>query len=58
MDRKAYIKRETKETQIELSINLDGTGKYKVDTQVGFLSHMLESFSFHSMIDLEVMATG
>lgn len=58
MIRKAFIKRETKETQIELSINLDGTGKYNVDTQIGFLSHMLESFSFHSMIDLEIMATG
>ncbi|WP_297888402.1 imidazoleglycerol-phosphate dehydratase HisB [Sulfurihydrogenibium sp.] len=58
MERKAFVKRETKETQIELSVNLDGTGKNKVDTQVGFLSHMLESFSFHSMIDLEVMATG
>lgn len=58
MERKAYIKRETKETQIELSINIDGTGKYNIDTQVGFLSHMLESFSFHSLIDLEVMATG
>lgn len=58
MERKAYIRRETKETQIELSINLDGKGLYKVDTQVGFLSHMLESFSFHSMIDLQVMATG
>ena len=58
MSRKALIKRETRETQIELSINLDGTGKHKVDTQIGFLSHMLESFSFHSMIDLEIMATG
>lgn len=58
MSRKALIKRETKETQIEVSINLDGAGKHKVDTQVGFLSHMLESFSFHSMIDLEIMATG
>lgn len=58
MERKSYIKRETKETQIELSVNLDGKGMYKIDTQVGFLSHMLESFSFHSMIDLQVMATG
>jgi len=58
MERKAFIKRETKETQIEMSLNLDGTGKHRIDTQVGFLSHMLESFSFHSMIDLEVMATG
>jgi len=58
MERKATIKRETKETQIELSLNLDGTGKYSIDTQIGFLSHMLESFSYHSMIDLEIMATG
>ncbi len=58
MERKAFIRRETKETQIELSLNLDGTGKHRVDTQVGFLSHMLESFSFHSMIDIEIMATG
>ncbi|GAB6072184.1 imidazoleglycerol-phosphate dehydratase HisB [Venenivibrio stagnispumantis] len=58
MERKATIKRETKETQIELSLNLDGTGKHLIDTQIGFLSHMLESFSYHSMIDLEIMATG
>ena len=56
--RTATIKRETRETQIELSINLDGTGKYNVDTPVGFLTHMLETFSKHSLIDLEVMATG
>ncbi|WP_457625136.1 imidazoleglycerol-phosphate dehydratase HisB [Persephonella sp.] len=56
--RKATIKRETKETQIELSINLDGKGKYSVDTPVGFLTHMLETFSKHSLIDLEIMATG
>ncbi|MBK3333035.1 imidazoleglycerol-phosphate dehydratase HisB [Persephonella atlantica] len=56
--RKVTIKRETKETQIELSINLDGTGKYSVDTPVGFLTHMVETFSKHSLIDVEVMATG
>ncbi|SNZ09965.1 imidazoleglycerol-phosphate dehydratase [Persephonella hydrogeniphila] len=56
--RKATVKRETKETQIELSINLDGKGKYSVDTPVGFLTHMLETFSKHSLIDLEIMATG
>ncbi|WP_457641705.1 imidazoleglycerol-phosphate dehydratase HisB [Persephonella sp.] len=56
--RTATVKRETKETQIELSVNLDGTGKYSVDTPVGFLNHMLETFSKHSLIDLEVMASG
>ncbi|NPA57865.1 MAG: imidazoleglycerol-phosphate dehydratase HisB [Aquificae bacterium] len=56
--RKATVKRETKETQIELSLNLDGKGVYSVDTPVGFLNHMLETFSKHSLIDLEVMASG
>ncbi len=56
--RKATVKRETRETQIEMSINLDGTGKYNIDTPVGFLTHMLETFSKHSLIDLEVMASG
>ncbi len=56
--RKATVKRETRETQIELTVNLDGTGKYSVDTPVGFLSHMLETFSKHSLIDLQVMASG
>ncbi len=56
--RKATVKRETRETQIELTVNLDGTGKYSVDTPIGFLSHMLETFSKHSLIDLEVMASG
>ncbi len=56
--RKATVKRETRETQIEMSINLDGTGRYNVDTPVGFLTHMLETFSKHSLIDLEVMASG
>ncbi len=56
--RTATVKRETKETQIEISINLDGTGKHSVDTPIGFLSHMLESFSYHSMIDLEIVASG
>ncbi|MDQ7055884.1 MAG: imidazoleglycerol-phosphate dehydratase HisB [Persephonella sp.] len=56
--RKATVKRETKETQIELSINLDGTGKYSVDTPVGFLTHMVETFSKHSLIDVDIMATG
>ncbi len=56
--RKATIKRETKETQIELTVNLDGEGKYSIDTPVGFLNHMLETFSKHSLIDLELLASG
>jgi len=56
--RKATIKRETQETQIELTINLDGTGKNDIDTPIGFLTHMLESFSYHSLIDLEIIASG
>ncbi len=56
--RKATVKRETRETQIEITVNLDGTGKYSVDTPVGFLTHMLETFSKHSLIDLEVLASG
>lgn len=56
--RKAEIKRETRETQIEVSINLDGTGKYNVDTSVGFLNHMIETFSKHSLIDVNLLASG
>ncbi len=56
--RTAEIKRNTTETQITLSVNLDGTGKYKVDTGINFLNHMLELFSKHSLIDLTVKARG
>jgi imidazoleglycerol-phosphate dehydratase len=57
-ERKASIKRDTKETQISLSINLDGTGKRKIDTPVGFLNHMLDLFGKHGLFDLEVKAKG
>ncbi len=57
-DRTATIERNTTETQIKLSVNLDGTGKYDVDTGVNFLNHMLELFSKHSLIDLTIKATG
>ncbi len=57
-DRTATIERITTETQIKLSVNLDGTGKYDVDTGVNFLNHMLELFSKHSLIDLTIKATG
>jgi len=56
--RKATVKRETKETKISVEINLDGTGKYEVSTGIGFLDHMLEQLSRHSLIDLKVNAEG
>jgi len=54
----AYIKRETTETQIELELNLDGTGEYEIKTPIGFFNHMLELFSKHSLIDLRITAIG
>lgn len=54
----AVVERMTKETRIRVSVNLDGTGIYKVSTGVGFLDHMLEQLSRHSLIDLEVEAEG
>lgn len=52
------IERKTKETQIKVSINLDGCGQAKVNTGIGFFDHMLTLFSFHSGIDLDVKAQG
>ncbi|KIM10576.1 MAG: imidazoleglycerol-phosphate dehydratase [Sulfuricurvum sp. PC08-66] len=51
-------KRTTKETQIEVSLTLDGSGKATIDTGVGFFDHMLESFAKHSYIDLSVKCVG
>ena len=56
--RTATIERRTKETQIRATVNLDGTGEYTVSTGIGFLDHMLEQLSRHSLIDLEVEAKG
>jgi imidazoleglycerol-phosphate dehydratase len=56
--RKASIERNTKETRIRVAVNLDGSGVYTVSTGVGFLDHMLEQLSRHSLIDLEVKAEG
>ena len=50
--------RQTKETKIEVAVNLDGTGDYEVSTGIGFLDHMLEQLSRHSLIDLKVAAEG
>ncbi len=58
MTRKATISRKTKETQIELSLDLDGSGVNTVQTGVGFFDHMLDLFSKHSLIDLNVQANG
>lgn len=54
----ARVTRRTKETQIDVSLNLDGSGDYTVDTGIGFLDHMMEQLSRHSLIDLELKAVG
>jgi imidazoleglycerol-phosphate dehydratase len=56
--RQASIERNTKETQIKTTVDLDGTGQYNVSTGVGFLDHMLEQLSRHSLIDLTLEAKG
>jgi imidazoleglycerol-phosphate dehydratase len=56
--RKAAIKRTTKETDIAVAINLDGSGAGSISTGIGFLDHMLELFARHSRIDMDVMAAG
>ena len=58
MVRKAKISRKTKETSIIVEANIDGKGTYKIDTKIGFLNHMLEQLSKHSLIDLKVLAKG
>jgi imidazoleglycerol-phosphate dehydratase len=57
-ERIAQVTRNTRETQIEVKLNLDGTGKSKFDTGVPFLEHMLEQIARHGVIDLEVHAKG
>ena len=54
--RKAKIKRETKETSVSVSLNLDGSGKTSVDTGISFLDHLITSFGKHAMLDLAVNA--
>ena len=58
MKRKAKIARKTKEANISVDLNIDGKGKYKVDTGIGFLDHMLEQLSKPSSMDLTVKAKG
>lgn len=54
----ATVTRKTRETDISLTICLDGTGQYRIDTGVGFFDHMLEGFARHSLFDLEVTVKG
>jgi imidazoleglycerol-phosphate dehydratase len=56
--RRATIDRRTRETTIRVAANLDGAGDTKVETPIGFLSHMLEAFGRHALIDLDVAVTG
>ena len=56
--RQAAISRKTKETDIQLSLALDGAGRADIDTGVGFLNHMLELLAFHSGFDLTVLCKG
>lgn len=56
--REATVSRSTKETDISVTVNLDGTGQYTVETGIGFLDHMLEQLSRHSLMDLTVKAKG
>lgn len=57
-NREAKIERKTNETDISISLNIDGTGKRKIETPVGFLNHMLDIFSKHGLFDLKIKATG
>ena len=56
--RSATITRQTAETQISVTINLDGTGQYANQTGVGFFDHMLDQLSRHSLIDMTIRAVG
>ena len=57
-ERKATVSRDTLETQITVSVNLDGTGEFKAETGVPFLEHMMEQISRHGLIDLDVHCIG
>lgn len=57
-ERTAKVSRNTLETQITVSVNIDGTGQFKADTGVPFLEHMMEQISRHGLIDLDIQAKG
>ncbi len=56
--RTSKIERVTKETSIKVEVNLDGTGQYKIETGIGFLNHMIEQLSHHSLIDINLEVKG
>ena len=56
--RKYSISRKTKETEIKVDLNIDGSGKSKIETGIGFLDHMLEQLAKHSMFDITIKAQG
>lgn len=58
MTRTATVERKTKETEIKVTVDLDGSGAYDVETGIGFLDHMLEQLARHSLIDLTLRAKG
>ena len=58
VSRTATVQRDTKETQIRVSIDLDGTGAAKLSTGIGFFDHMLDQIARHGLIDLDIHATG
>jgi imidazoleglycerol phosphate dehydratase HisB len=58
MSRRAEALRETRETRIRVSLDLDGTGRAEISTGLGFLDHMLDLLAAHSLMDLEVEASG
>ena len=58
MERTAEYIRKTKETDIKINLNIDGTGKAEIDTGIGFFDHMLKSFAKHGMFDLKLNVTG
>ena len=57
-DRCAKLSRKTKETDISVSLNIDGAGKSNIDTGIGFFNHMLEGFSKHGFFDLDMTCDG
>jgi len=58
MTRTATLKRTTKETSVEVTVGIDGTGRASIDTPIGFLSHMLDAIARHGQLDLDVSAAG